>query len=462
MKNHFDVIAIGGGSGGLAVAETAAQAGKRVAIVEPAVLGGACVNVGCVPKKVMWYAAQMADAVKDAASFGIKVAASSFSWQGLIQARQQYVSDISEYWQDYVSDSAITMIDGKARFVDQRTIAVGSQQYTAEHIVIATGSRPIVPSLPGAELGMTSDGFFALAQQPKRIAVIGAGYIGVELSGVMQALGSEVTLLAMEERVLPLFDQMISDVLAQSMQHQGIDLNLGFAVSALEQSQLGIALRSAGGDVLDGFDAVIWAVGRAANSADLMLESAAVEQCDNGVIVVDEYQNTNVTGIYALGDVTAKTPLTPVAVAAGRQLAKRLFGNQPESRLDYELIPSVVFSHPPVATMGLTEAQAVQQHHFVTVYQSQFTPMRYALSAQAQTTSMKLICAGEQQRVVGIHLIGDGVDEMLQGFSVAIKMGATKADFDNVVAIHPTSSEELVTMKRPLRCYTGKAIQQAA
>ncbi|MDH5394562.1 MAG: FAD-dependent oxidoreductase, partial [Gammaproteobacteria bacterium] len=170
MKNHFDVIAIGGGSGGLAVAETAAQAGKRVAIVEPAVLGGACVNVGCVPKKVMWYAAQMADAVKDAASFGIKVAASSFSWQGLIQARQQYVSDISEYWQDYVSDSAITMIDGKARFVDQRTIAVGSQQYTAEHIVIATGSRPIVPSLPGAELGMTSDGFFALAQQPKRIA----------------------------------------------------------------------------------------------------------------------------------------------------------------------------------------------------------------------------------------------------------------------------------------------------
>jgi len=463
-EKHFDLIAIGGGSGGLAVAEKAAQAGKRVAIVESSELGGTCVNVGCVPKKVMWTAAHLAEAVHDAPGFGINVENVSVNWKTLVQARQQYIEDINRYWDGYVIDSNITMIRGQARFVasaGSHTIEVGNEYYSADNIVIATGGQPIVPPVPGAELGITSDGFFALTQQPKNIAVIGAGYIGVELSGVMKALGSEVTLIAMEDHVLPVFDDMISDVLEQSMINQGISIELGYQVAALENTDNGIAVISASGDRLDNFDAVIWAVGRSANTQNLNLEVVGVDKHDNGMIPVDAYQNTNIDGIYAVGDITGKSPLTPVAVAAGRKLADRLFNNQPESRLDYNQIPSVVFSHPPVGTMGLNESDAQQQYQQVSIYETSFTPMRYALAENGPTTAMKLICAGDEETVVGLHLIGDAVDEMLQGFSVAIKMGATKADFDNVVAIHPTSSEELVTMKQPVRVY-ARGIAEAA
>lgn len=453
MDKHFDLIAIGGGSGGLAVAEKAAQAGKTVAIIESSNLGGTCVNVGCVPKKVMWYAAHINDAVNDAAGFGITVQSSTFDWSTLVSGRSQYVSNITEYWDNYVSDSGIAMISGQANFVDSNTVEVAGEQYSANHIVIATGGQPMVPAVSGAELGITSDGFFALEQQPKNIAVIGAGYIGVELSGVMKSLGSDVTLIAMEDKVLPVFDGIVSKVLEQSMRDQGITMKLGYQVNALEKTNNGIAVCSASSEKLDGFDAVIWAVGRSPNTRDLKLESAGVKMQPNGIIPVDDYQNTNIKGVYALGDVTGKSPLTPVAVAAGRKLADRLFNDRTDSKLDYNQIPSVVFSHPPIGTMGITEVEAQDQHERVTVYETQFTPMRYALSEKPLTTAMKLICAGENEQVVGLHLIGDGVDEMLQGFSVAIKMGATKADFDNVVAIHPTSSEELVTMKQPVRIY---------
>lgn len=465
MNKHFDLIAIGGGSGGLAVAEKAAQAGKRVAIVESAELGGTCVNHGCVPKKVMWTAANIAEAVHDAADFGVQVGNVSFDWKALIDGRQQYVSAITQYWDKYVIDSNISMIRGHARFVSSagnHTIEVDGEYYSAEHIVIATGGQPMVPPVPGAELGITSDGFFALQHQPKNIAVIGAGYIGVELSGVMKALGSDVTVIAMEDKVLPVFDGMVSSVLETSMKDQGIDLKLSYQVAALEKSESGIAVCSANGEKLDGFDAVIWAIGRAPNTRQLNLEHAGVEMQKNGIIPVDDYQNTNVKGIYAVGDITGKSPLTPVAVAAGRKLAERLFYGNSESRLDYNQIPSVVFSHPPVGTMGLTELEAQEQYEQVSIYETQFTPMRYALSNKPVTTAMKLICAGENEQVVGLHLIGDGVDEMLQGFSVAIKMGATKADFDNVVAIHPTSSEELVTLKQPVRVYARGVVEAAA
>lgn len=462
MDKHFDLIAIGGGSGGLAVAEKAAQAGKTVAIIESSNLGGTCVNVGCVPKKVMWYAAHIADVVNDAAGFGINVQSSSFDWNTLVSGRSQYVSNITEYWDGYVSDSGITMISGQANFVDSNTVEVAGEQYSANHIVIATGGQPMVPPVPGAELGMTSDGFFALEHQPKNIAVIGAGYIGVELSGVMKSLGSDVTLIAMEDKVLPVFDSMVSEVLEQSMQDQDITMKLGYQVNALEKTNNGIAVCSASSEKLDGFDAVIWAVGRSPNTRDLKLESASVKMQPNGIIPVDDYQNTNIKGIYALGDVTGKSPLTPVAVAAGRKLADRLFNDRTESKLDYNQIPSVVFSHPPIGTIVINEVEAQDQHERVTVYQAQFTPMRYALSKKPLTTAMKLICAGENEQVVGLHFIGDGVDEMLQGFSVAIKLGATKADFDNVVAIHPTSSEELVTMKQPVRIHVKGMADRAA
>lgn len=449
MNKHFDLITLGGGSGGLAVAEQAAHYGRRVALIEARKLGGTCVNNGCVPKKVMWYAAHLAHAVDDANGFGIPARRGTTDWKKLVAGRDAYIHRINRYWEGYVKDSGISHIHGTARFIDSHTVEVDGELYSAQHIVLATGGQPIIPPVPGAELGITSDGFFELTEQPNKVAIIGAGYIGIELAGMLRALGSEVTLVALEERVLKTFDRMISDGLLREMRKQGIETYLSFQVTRLEKTQQGIALHAAQGQRLDGFDTVIWAVGRRPNTENLGLDKAGVATMSNGIVPTDAYQNTNVPGIYAVGDITGRSPLTPVAIAAGRRLADRLFGGQADSRVDYDNIPSVVFAHPPVGTVGLTEQQARAQHHQVTVYQTEFTPMRYALSAHGMSTVMKLVCVGERQRIVGIHLLGDNVDEMLQGFAVALKMGATKADFDRTIPIHPVSAEELITLKTP-------------
>jgi glutathione-disulfide reductase len=449
-KQHYDLISIGGGSGGLAVAERAAMLGAKTAIIDPRRLGGTCVNNGCVPKKVMWYAAELAHAVDEARSFGIPARREKTDWQILLAGRDRYVSNINTYWDAYVRERGITHIQGYATFVDARTVAVNGEQYSADHIALATGSQPIVPPVSGAELGITSDGFFELPQQPVQVAVIGGGYIGVELSGVLNALGSGVTLIALEDRLMERFDPMISTVLKNEIQHQGIRVHSGFQVTALSRSAGRISVTSANESHIAGFDTVIWAVGRRPNTRGLGLEAAGVAVTPGGIVAVDAYENTSVPGIYAIGDTTGKMPLTPVAVAAGRRLAERLFNNKADSRVDYDNIPSVVFSHPPIGTVGLTEDEARRRYgRDVTVYTSEFTPMRHALSAHGTTTAMKLVCAGSDEKVVGIHIIGDTADEMLQGFAVAVKMGATKADFDNTIAIHPTSAEELVTMKVP-------------
>jgi glutathione reductase (NADPH) len=447
MEQHYDLIAIGGGSGGLAVAEKAAQFGKKVAVIEAAKMGGTCVNNGCVPKKVMWYAAHLAHAVDDAGGFGIPSQRGQTDLAKLISGRQQYIANINDYWDGHVQDHGIDHIKGVARFVDDHTVEVDGQHYSAEHIVIATGGQPIVPPVPGAELGITSDGFFQLTELPERVAIIGGGYIGVELAGVLQALGSQVSVVAREDKLLERFDPMVSEVLTEEMLNQGITLHTGFQVSALSKSAEGIIIASQDGNSIGSYDTVIWAVGRKPNTASLNLGAAGVEVQPCGIVPVDGYQNTNVSGIYALGDITGKAPLTPVAIAAGRRLAERLFNGKPLLRLDYDNIPSVVFTHPPIGTVGITEAEARERHDKVTVYKTRFTPMRYVLNDSGSKTAMKLVCAGEEETVVGIHLIGDNVDEMLQGFAVAVKMGATKADFDNTVAIHPTSAEELVTLK---------------
>ena len=449
MDTHFDLIAIGGGSGGLAVAEKAAQFGRKVALIESGRIGGTCVNNGCVPKKVMWYAAHLAQAADDANDFGIPTQRGATDWSKLIKGREEYIAMIKRYWDGYVVETGMTRLNGTARFVDAQTVEVDGRHYTADHIVIATGGQPIVPPVPGADLGITSDGFFELTEQPRKVAIIGAGYIGVELAGVLSALGSEVTVVALEARVLETFDEMISDMLMQEMRKQGIELHPCFQVAGVVRTDRGIAMDASDGERLDGFDTVIWAVGRAPNTRELKLEKAGVETRANGLVPTDEWQNTNARGIYAIGDITGRAPLTPVAIAAGRRLAARLFDDQPDSRVDYQNIPSVVFSHPPVGTVGLTERQARERHDKITVYKTDFTPMRHALSAHGVTTAMKLVCVGEKQHVVGVHLIGDNVDEMLQGFAVALKMGATKADLDNTIAIHPVSAEELVTMKTP-------------
>ncbi|HYN78442.1 MAG TPA: glutathione-disulfide reductase, partial [Lamprocystis sp. (in: g-proteobacteria)] len=395
MAQHFDLIAIGAGSGGLAAAERAAQLGRRVAVVDPGELGGTCVNRGCVPKKVMWYAAQLATAVRDGTGYGVRAHASPFDWSALVAGRNRFVHGINEYWDGYVVREGITRIVGRGSLIDAHTVEVDDTHYTADHIVIATGSRPLVPRMPGAELGITSDDFFGLEQQPQRVAVIGGGYVGVELAGVLRALGSEVTVVALEDRVLWLFDPLMGETLAETMAQDGIQLNLQFEVAALERHADGLALCPRTGDPLTGFDTVIWAVGRAPNSAGLGLDGVGIEVAPNGLVKVDDFQNTNVPGVYAIGDVTGREPLTPVAVAAGRRLARRLFNGETELKLDYANVPTVVFSHPPVGRVGLTEPEARARYgDTLTVYETRFTPMRYALNDHGPATAMKLICAG--------------------------------------------------------------------
>jgi glutathione-disulfide reductase len=447
---HYDLIAIGGGSGGLAVAEQAAKLGRRVAIVESNRLGGTCVNNGCVPKKVMWYAASLAQAVDDAAGFGIPARRGVTDWHALVSGRDRYIENINGYWDGHVAEHGIDHIDGHASFVAHDTVEVGGVRYTADHIVIATGSEPIVPALPGAELGITSDGFFDLKEQPGRVAVIGGGYIAVELGGMLHTLGSEVTLIALEDRLLERFDPMISRVMERNLRSEGVRVETGRQVTSLSGKPGRIGVHCANGTIEEQFDTVIWAVGRRPNTQGLNVQAAGLELLSGGAIPVDEFEDTAVTGIHAIGDVTGKLPLTPVAIAAGRRLAERLFGQQPDSRVDYDNIPSVVFSHPPIGMVGMDEAEARRRHgDTVTVYSSEFTPMRHALSPHSPVTAMKLVCVGDKQRVAGIHVIGEGADEMLQGFAVAMKLGATKADLDRTIAIHPTSAEELVTMKQP-------------
>jgi glutathione reductase (NADPH) len=449
MSQHYDLLAIGAGSGGLSVAERAASYGARCAVIEARALGGTCVNLGCVPKKVMWNAASLAHALGDAPAYGLEVAGGGVDWMRLKTARDTYVQGIEKWYHTYLADSGIAEIRGSARFHDAHSVEVEGTRYSAEHIVIAPGGRPAVLDVPGAELGITSDGFFALERRPDQAAIIGGGYIAVEIAGVLRAFGTEVTLvLRGPEDFLPGFDDMLRTGLMDEMLGEGISIHAGTRVSCLERAADGRIGIPCNGQSLSGFDTVIWAIGRTPATADLNLEAAGVETDENGHIPTDAYQNTNVPGIYAVGDATGRAALTPVAIAAARRLADRLFGGKPERHLPYDNIPSVVFSHPPLGTVGLTEEQARAEHgDAVKVYQTQFTPMYHALTGRRHRTAMKLVTVGVQERIVGCHIMGPGADEMLQGFAVAIRMGATKADFDDTVAIHPTSAEELVTMR---------------
>ena len=446
---HFDLIAIGGGSGGLAVAQRAAQYGARCAVIEPGKLGGTCVNSGCVPKKVMWHAAELAHAVATAADYGLTSGSAEFDWGRLVAAREAYIRRLNDSYRNRLDTAGIAHVRGTARFSDAHTLDVDGTAYSADHVVIATGGRPLVPQMEGAELGMTSDGFFALTERPKRVAIVGSGYVAVELSGVFRALGSEVTLALRGRQLLSSFDPMLRETLMEEMERDGVNLLTGTRVERVSRKEDGcLILWGQHGQSFGGVDALIWALGRRPNTDRLQLEKAGVAVDAEGFVRTDVFQNTNVARIYAVGDVTGRTPLTPVAIAAGRRLADRLFGGKPESRVDYEMIPTVIFSHPPIGTVGLTEDEAREQYGAgVKIYQSRFVPMYYALGEHRPHSAMKLVTVGPQEKVVGCHIIGRGADEILQGFAVAMKMGATKADFDNTVAIHPTSAEELVTLR---------------
>jgi glutathione reductase (NADPH) len=453
MQYDYDLIVLGGGSGGLSTPEWAARYyGKRCAIVESAHLGGTCVNVGCVPKKVMWFGAHLGHALEIAPSYGFDLTAQGHDWARLAAARDRYVGRIRKWYDTYLHDLGIAQIRGHGRLVDRHGVEVAGDTYTAEHILIATGGRPAVLPVPGAELGITSDGFFELDERPRHVCVIGGGYIGVELAGIFNALGSHVcmALRTYDQDFLPGFDSMLREVAMEEMVKAGIRIEPGnTSIGALRKESDGTTtLVWNDGESLGPFDCVIWAVGRLPNAEDIGLEAVGIETDPRGFIATDEYQNTNVPGIFAVGDVTGRTPLTPVAIAAARRLADRLYGGKADRHLVYENIPSVVFSHPPMGTVGLTEEEARESHGgAVKIYQTRFAPMFYTISEHKVDTAMKMVCLGPKERVVGVHIIGEGADEMLQGFAVAVNMGATKRQFDDTVAIHPTSAEELVTLR---------------
>lgn len=448
MNKRFDLIVIGGGSGGIAHARRAAEYGATVAVVEYGPLGGTCVNVGCVPKKVMWYTASQMHHFEYAADYGFDVSVAGHDWTVLKSRRDAYVKRLNGIYETNLDRSGVTYITGAAGFIDEYTVAVGDEQFQADRIVIATGGRPSVPSIPGAELGITSDDFFALETRPERVLVVGSGYIAVELAGVFNALNSQVQMVIRKDSVLRSFDAMLSEQLMEAMEKDGVEIEARVIPSSLEKKADGLVLHAEDGREFGPFDAVLWAIGRDPNVAGLELQNAGVASDASGFVPTDLYQQTNVDHIFALGDVTGRAALTPVAIAAGRRLADRLYGGMAGRHLDYELIPTVIFSHPPIGTVGLTEAAAREQYgDAVKVYTSGFTPMFYALGDKKQRSVMKLITVGEDEKVVGCHVIGDGADEMLQGFAVAIRMGATKAGFDDTVAIHPSNAEEFVTMR---------------
>jgi len=444
----FDLLSIGGGSGGLACAQRAAEYGAKAAVVESQRLGGTCVNVGCVPKKVMWNAAGVAQSLADAQDYGFDVKVGGNDWALLKRKRDAYVLRLNGIYERNLAAKGVTYVRGAARFVDKNTVEVNGERLTARHIVIATGGAATVPALPGAEFGITSDGFFSLERRPTRVAVVGSGYIACELAGSFHELGSEVELFIRKSHLLTGFDAMLGKSLMREMRAQGMTIHEQVVPTRLRDDSGVKTLTVADGREFAGFDCVLWAIGRTANVTGLDLSAAGVAVDDRDFIVTDALQNTTVPGIHAIGDVTGRAALTPVAIAAGRRLSDRLFGGKADRRLEYTMIPTVVFTHPPIGTVGASEAEARAEYgDAVKVYVADFTPMYHALTARKTHTDMKLVCVGPEQRIVGCHIIGTGADEMLQGFAVAIRMGATKRDFDDTVAIHPTSAEELVTMR---------------
>ncbi|MGO8857645.1 MAG: glutathione-disulfide reductase [Steroidobacteraceae bacterium] len=449
MSNQvFDLISIGGGSGGLACAQRAAEYGAKAAVIESHRLGGTCVNVGCVPKKVMWNAAGVALSLADAGDYGFDVQVGDNDWSVLKRKRDAYILRLNGIYARNLAAKGVAHVQGVARFIDARTVDVNGERMTAPHIVIATGGMPTVPHLPGAELGITSDGFFALERRPQRVAIIGSGYVACELAGAFHELGSQVELFIRKEHLLTHFDVMLGKSLMREMRAEGVTIHEHFVPkSIIEKSGLK-TLAAADGREFEAYDVLLWAIGRSANVAPLDLQRAGVKLDPGSFIVTDEFQNTNIPGVYAIGDVTGRAALTPVAIAAGRRLSDRLFNGETDRRLDYHNIATVVFTHPPIGTVGMTESEARAKYgDAVKVYVADFTPLYHALTTRKTLTDMKLVCVGPEQKIVGCHVIGAGADEMMQGFAVAIRMGATKRDFDDTVAIHPTSSEELVTMR---------------
>ena len=445
----YDYIVVGGGSGGIASANRAGMHGAKVLLIEGNELGGTCVNVGCVPKKVMWPASEMMEMLhRDAKSYGIYAQVDNFNFKELVDNREQYIDFLHGAYQRGLDSNHVDLVKGYAQFVDNHTVTVNGEQYTAPHILIATGGKASAQHIPGGEYAIDSDGFFELQELPKHMIVLGAGYIAAEIAGVVKGLGSQVSWAYRKERPLRMFDKMLAENLVEIYNENGMNTYANYVATKIEKQAELYTVTFENGETLTG-DCVLFAGGRHPNVDKLGLENTDVTLDEKGYVQVDKFQNTTAEGVYATGDVIGKIDLTPVAIAAGRRLSERLFNGQTDLFLDYNLVPTVLFTHPPIATIGLSEEEARAQYgeDEIKVYNSRFTPMYFALGEYRQKCEMKLVCLGKEEKIIGLHGIGLGVDEMLQGFAVAIKMGATKADFDNTVAIHPTGAEEFVTMR---------------
>src|SRR5882762_6891107 len=412
MTEKFDLDVIGGGSGGLAAAQRAAEYGARVVLVESGRLGGTCVNVGCIPKKISWNAADLGGALRDAPDYAFRLEVAGHDWALLKQRRDAYILELNAVYAANLARRKVELVRARASFLDAGGVSAGGRRLQAPHIIIATGGRARRPLIPGAELGITSDGFFELSERPRRVAVVGSSYIAIELAGIFAGLGADTTLVLRGDTALKSFDDMLGEATLDMLREEGVDIVMHASPAALAR-RAGVAL-----DI-------------------------------QGFIATDLYQASSAPGIYAIGDVAGRAQLTPVAIAAGRRLSDRLFGGQSDRHLDYENIPTVIFGRPPIGSVGLTEKAARERYGAanITVFRSSFVPLYHALTTAKTRCHMKLVTAGAEQRIVGLHVVGAGADEMLQGFAVAVRMGATKKDFDDTVAIHPTSAEEFVTMR---------------
>lgn len=474
MKNQkrFDYLVIGAGSGGIASARRAAQHGAKTAVFENSIIGGTCVNRGCVPKKVFFNAAHIAESLNNAHAYGFNASPAAFQWDQFLKKQTAYLARLNNIYLNNLSKDNVTFIKGTASFLSPNEIVCNDEVYRADHITIATGAKPIPCLLEGRELAGTSNDFFLLKEQPRKVALVGSGYIAIELASLLARLGSEVHLFMRKDHPLRKFDTMLGEQMALRLAQSGVSLHKNTLVKKLtgepknitvhyttpnhKEAALSLASKKNGdtvskSDKLDksetNFQFVLWAIGRAPNTDNLNLEKAGLRL--DPCLRTNEYEETDVSGIYAVGDIACKAELTPAAIEAGRKLSDRLFGKMKNAKADYENIPTVIFSHPPAATVGLSESAAIEKYgnENVKVYQAQFVNMYYAPLDQKPKSTMKMVVLLPQEKVLGVHLIGEGVDEMMQGIAVAVKMGASKKDFDNTMAIHPTASEEFVLLR---------------
>ncbi len=460
MTNYdYDLITIGGGSGGVRASRFAAQYGAKVALAEKSALGGTCVNLGCIPKKLMSYAAHFHGDFADAAGFGWQLGAAKFDWATLMDNKDREIARLNGVYRAMLEQSSVAVLDGHAQIEDAHTVLVNGRRITARFILIATGGRPTRPDFPGCEHGITSDEFFHLNRLPARAVVSGGGYIAVELTSILNGLGSKVTLVYRGSRLLRTMDHDLGPFLAAEMVKKGIDVRFDTVIESMYADGAGVddgvgnvkhlQLNQLGCVHEIDAECVLFATGRDANTANLGLEKAGIAVREKGSIIVDDQFQTNVDSIYAIGDVIDRVALTPVALAEGMMVAAHLF-QQDKRDLSYENIPTAVFSHPNVATVGLTEQDARKKFGTVKIFKSEFRALKHTLSSSTERTFMKLVVDADSDRVLGVHMIGPDAGEIVQGFAVALQCNATKAQFDATIGIHPTLAEDFVSMRTPV------------